>query len=266
MRIEKTWRLGAFLFGLVVTACAACDVFRPLLASGADFTNSAGMEFVFISPGAFIRERRLIVHGDSSAGGAGRADSCTVTISRPFYLGRYEVTREQWYSVMQIQGKPEDAERPAQVSWNDAQEFIRRLNQKEGHVRYRLPTEAEWEYAASAGAGVPFFVNANAHLADYAWFRGNSGLGPSPVGLKAASPWGLYDIYGNVWEWVQDWFGEYPAADETDPVGPAAGTGRVARGCSWKDDAVFCQSSARSSNAPGVRFDCVGFRLAFSPE
>jgi formylglycine-generating enzyme required for sulfatase activity len=266
MRIEKKWRLGVFLFGLVMIVLGACNAFCPPQAGGADFTNSIGMEFVFIPPGAFIRERKLIAHGGSPTEGVGRAGTCTVTISRPFYLGRNEVTREQWCSVMATRTMPEGADLPAQVSWNDAQEFIRRLNAKEGHARYRLPTEAEWEYAAGAGVGVFFFMNANAHLSEYAWFKGNSGLEPSPVGQKAPNPWGLYDIYGNVWEWVQDWFGEYPATDETDPVGPSVGTGRVARGCGWKDDPTFCQSITRSSNAPDVRFDFIGFRIVLLPE
>jgi formylglycine-generating enzyme required for sulfatase activity len=131
---------------------------------------------------------------------------------------------------------------PATASWNDAQEFIRRLNQKEGHARYRLPSEAEWEYAARAGTITAYsFGNDKNLLGRYAWFGEDFATGSThPVGQKLPNPWGLYDIHGNVWEWVQDWYGErfYANSPSIDPARPSSGAGRVVRGGSWHQTAT----------------------------
>jgi formylglycine-generating enzyme required for sulfatase activity len=161
------------------------------------------------------------------------------------------------------------------VSWDDVQEFIKRLNRKEGHNRYRLPTEAEWEYAARAGTKSDFFFAegkktiSEADLAGYAWFSNNSGKTMHPVGQKKPNPWGLHDIYGNVAEWVQDadsfkYYGN-TVEPSTDPV-VLRGTRRVSRGGSWIDPAERCSSVRRYVSSPDFRFSKFGFRLALSPE
>jgi formylglycine-generating enzyme required for sulfatase activity len=192
-----------------------------------------------------------------------------VTIGKPFYLGKYEVTQAQWTAVMgnnpsKFKGQDNPVE---QVSWDDAQAFIKRLNQKEGHNRYRLPTEAEWEYAARAGTtGAYSFGDDVDGLGRYAWYRDNSGDKTHPVGRKEANPWGLYDMHGNVWEWVQDWYGDYSSASVTDPKGPSAGSMRVFRGGSWRYSARLCRAANRYACPPDTRYANLGFRLALSPE
>jgi formylglycine-generating enzyme required for sulfatase activity len=184
-----------------------------------------------------------------------------VTISRPFYIGKYEVTQAQWRAVMgsnpsSFKGDNLPVE---QVSWEDCQEFIRRLNAKTGGG-WRLPTEAEWEYACRAGtsgdyAGV---------LDQMAWYDSNSGRTTHPIGQKQPNAWGLYDMHGNVWEWRQDWYDSdfYGRSPGTDPVGPSSGSTRVLRGGSWNFSAAFCRSAIRHWFAPSLRYDSLGFRLA----
>ena len=149
-----------------------------------------------------------------------------VTISRGFYLGKYEITQGQWESVMG--SNPSyfgGSNRPVeQVSWNDVQEFIGRLNEAAGEEVYRLPTEAEWEYACRAGTTTRWsFGDDEGQLGEYAWYTGNnSPYGTKEVGTKRPNPWGLYDMHGNVWEWCQDWYGSYTSDSQIDPAGPAA--------------------------------------------
>ena len=154
-----------------------------------------------------------------------------------------------------------------QVSWNDTQEFIRRLNQKEGGNSYRLPTEAEWEYAARAGTTTPFNTG-NCLSTDQANYDGNNPLSgcskgeyrKTTVRTGAFSPnaWGLYDMHGNVWEWVQDWKGDYPSGSVTDPAGPLSGSCRVYRGGGWDNDARGCRSANRNVITPDIRLDGSG--------
>jgi formylglycine-generating enzyme required for sulfatase activity len=143
-----------------------------------------------------------------------------VNITKTFYLGRFEVTQAQWQAVMgtnpsRFKGDSRPVER---VSWNDAQDFIAKLNARKDGYNYRLPTEAEWEYAARAGNTDSGLAN----LGQAAWFADNSGHETHPVGQKAANKWGLYDMQGNVWEWMQDWHGGYPRDKVTDPIGPTS--------------------------------------------
>jgi formylglycine-generating enzyme required for sulfatase activity len=189
----------------------------------------------------------------------------TVRISRPFYLGKYEVTQGQWEAIM---GKNPsrftgDPNRPVeQVSWEDVQEFLQRLNAREGGARYRLPTEAEWEYAVRAGSTTAYsFGDSTSQLGQYAWHDGNAGGATHPVGRLQPNAWGLHDMHGNVWEWVQDWKGTYPSGTVTDPTGPQSGSYRVSRGGSWNYAARYCRSANRDDFAPAYRHFYLGFRL-----
>jgi formylglycine-generating enzyme required for sulfatase activity len=182
-------------------------------------------------------------------------------------LGKYEVTQQQWMAVMgdnpsKFKGRSNPVE---QVSWDDVQDFIRRLNQKEGTNKYRLPTEAEWEYAARAGTTSTWsFGDDASDTGRYAWYRDNR---THPVGQKQPNAWGLHDMHGNAYEWVQDWYddGYYARSPGTDPKGPSTGAFRVLRGGGWGDSARFLRSASRSYNAPDSRPGDLGFRLAFSP-
>ena len=145
------------------------------------------------------------------------------------------------------------------VSWDDAQEFIGRLNGRSGGNRYRLPTEAEWEYAARAGTtGDRYTANLDAIV--WCGFSLASG-GTRPVGQKESNAWGLHDMLGNVWEWVEDWYDSYPGGAVTDPRGPGSGSSRVLRGGGWLSYASHCRSSYRNYDTPGYRFHYLGFRL-----
>ena len=154
-----------------------------------------------------------------------------------------------------------------QVSWNDVQEFIKKLNQKEGTNKYRLPSEAEWEYACRAGSKTRFyFGDSNGSLEQYAWYNSNSSSKTHPVAKKKPNAWGLYDMHGNVWEWCQGWKGDYPSGHVTDPDGPSSGSRRVVRGGSWVSPAGYCRSAFRIRVDPGVWDGFLGFRPAFWPE
>ena len=190
-----------------------------------------------------------------------------VRITKPFYLGMYEVTQAQWKAVMgNNPSKYKDCgdDCPVEmVKWNDVQEFINKLNQKEGSNKYRLPTEAEWEYACRAESNTKFsFGDDVGVLGQYAWYVENSGGSTHPVGQKKPNAWGLYDIHGNVWEWVYDRYGNYPPAPVTDPTGPPSGASRVIRGGSWLNVPGDARSAYRSKYTPGFSYHLLGFRLA----
>ena len=187
-----------------------------------------------------------------------------VTFTRDFYLGRHPVNQRQWETVTgnnPSHFKGED--RPVEtVSWEDVQQYIQKLNELAGEARYRLPTEAEWEYACRAGSNGEYcFGDQEAILGKYAWYNNNSNQETHPVGLKRPNAWGLFDMHGNVWEWVQDWRGDYPSGSVTDPEGPSSGSVRVYRGGSWGINAWLCRSALRLFNAPDFRIDRLGFRL-----
>ena len=160
------------------------------------------------------------------------------------------------------------------VAWHDAQRFIRKLNDLESSThRYRLPTEAEWEYAARAGSETAFAngiirvldCGYDATLDQIGWYCGNSNRYPhDPVATKKPNAWGLYDMHGSVWEWCSDWYGPYPSGAVTDPVGPSKGEERVLRGGGATDESQSCRSANRFSLGPDIRFDNIGFRLVRS--
>ena len=221
-----------------------------------------GMEFVGIPPGEFLM-------GSTSRHAADRERPVTrVRISKGFYLGKTEVTQAEWQAVM--------GNNPShfsgcgrcpveEVSWEDVQAFIGRLNARSGGERYRLPTEAEWEYAARAGTTTDTYagdvterLGNDPVLNRIAWYEENSGDRTHPVGQKSPNPWGLYDMLGNVFEWVGDWNGAYPGGTVTDPTGLGAGSYRLNRGGGWFYVGEYCQSAKRAGI---IRGSFVGFRL-----
>lgn len=189
----------------------------------------------------------------------------SVTLSG-FYIGRYEVTQEQWQAVMGSNPSGfKGAKRPVEhVSWDDCQEFIRKLNQLTGK-NFRLPTEAEWEYAARGGNKSRGYIYSGSNvIGDVAWYGENSGRQTHNVGTKAPNELGLYDMSGNVLEWCQDWYDSsyYSNSPQTNPTGPSSGSIRVLRGGSWYDSASYCRAANRGSISPTFRYYNIGLRLA----
>jgi len=188
----------------------------------------------------------------------------TVTLST-FSINRYEVSQAQWQAVMGTNPSSfiacgEDCP-VEQVSWDDVQLFLDRLNTLTARS-YRLCTEAEWEYAARAGSTAKWSCgNDEACLDDTAWFKKTSGQSPHPVGDKEPNAWELYDMSGNVWEWVNDRYGDYPAEEATNPAGPGNGTQRVRRGGGWLNLSRNCRCSSRGGSSPDTTVNSVGFRL-----
>lgn len=234
-------------------------------------SRQLGAKFVLIPAGTFLMGSPIDEPGRDNDESPRRR----VTISRPFYMQTTEVTQGQWKRV--IGNNPSyfmscgDDCPVEQVSWSDAQEFIRRINSMEGTDQYRLPTEAQWEYAARAGTMTPYNTG-NCLSTDQANYDGNNPLSGCAngeyrrktvqVGSFAPNPWGLYDMHGNVWEWVHDRYGVYPSGSVTDPEGPKSGLYHVARGGSWGYRARYCRSASRLSPFISYeRFNRVGFRL-----
>lgn len=230
-------------------------------------TNSIGMKFVRIPAGTFIMGENLPL----SEGKDDERPAHEVTISKPFYIAIHEVTQKQWRDVMGSNPSLHKGdENPVDsVSWKDAQKFISRLNRREGHSRYRLPTEAEWEYAARGGAKTRYFWGNDAgQLPDHAWVTANAGGSTHPVGMKKPNAFGIYDTSGNVREWVNDWYDDayYASCSKIDPHGPLQGYGRTYRGGS-KDGAEFpTRSSYRWRETPDTTAQNLGFRLAMDAE
>ncbi|MDD6902038.1 MAG: formylglycine-generating enzyme family protein [bacterium] len=188
-----------------------------------------------------------------------------VTLSS-YMIGKTEVTRELWQVVMG--SKPNHfigANLPVEtVSWNDCQEFITKLNELTGK-KFRLPTEAEWEYAARGGnKSQGYKYSGSITLDDVAWYSSNSSSKTHPVATKAPNELGIYDMSGNVWEWCSDRYGDYSSSAQTNPTGPASGANRVLRGGGWSDDARYCRVSFRSSLSPDGSYSYMGFRLCLS--
>lgn len=189
-----------------------------------------------------------------------------VTLS-DYYIGRYEVTQKEWQAVMgDNPSKFYGDNLPVDyVSWNDCQDFINKLNQLTG-LKFRLPTEAEWEFAARGGKqskGYKYSGSDNAK--NIAWYEKNSGSKPHQVGTKEPNELGIYDMSGNVGEWCGDWYGRYSSSAQTNPTGPSSGSGRVLRGGGWSRDAGYCRVSDRSLINPSIRGNFSGFRVVLVP-
>lgn len=220
--------------------------------------NSIGMRFVRIPAGTFQM--------GSEKGQDDEVPVHEVTISEPFYMGALEVTQQQWTQVMDHNpSRFKDPFHPVeQVSWHDAQAFIDSLNAREDVDLYRLPTEAEWEYAARGGAQTPFsFGTSTDSLKAYAWYNVNADEQTWPVGRKNANPFGLHDVYGNVWEWVQDTYNPfyYHFSPTVDPKNDQNSSARAMRGGGW----LSIKKDVRAANRAWTRGDIgsrmIGFRL-----
>ena len=226
----------------------------PLLDIDSDMEKVSGGTF---SMGATSEQ--------GSDAGYNESPTHSVTLS-DYYIGKYEVTQALWQSIMG--GNPSyfkgDNLPVENVSWNDCQTFITKLNQLTG-LKFRLPTEAEWEYAARGGNKSKGYKYAGSNtIGQVAWYNGNSSSKTHPVGQKLPNELGIYDMSGNVWEWCQDWYGDYNSSSQTNPTGPSSGSYRVARGGGCYNDATGCRVSGRDGGYPTDALNYLGFRLALS--
>ena len=254
------------------------DVYGNLIHKGTDEKTgmpkeirhkTTGIHLVLIAPGSFQM--------GSNNGHNDEKPVHKVTITKPFYLGKYEVTQAEWFEAMN--SKPWRNEKNAgrvttasvnHVSWNQCQEFLVKLNQSSGlksGMRFALPTEAQWEYACRAETTTKYYFGDDASkLGDYAWFNKNAfevnEKYAHPVGKKKPNAFGLYDMHGNVWEWCQDWYGDYQSTSAIDPSGPTGGKRRVMRGGSWYDSPFGCRSAGRLGFFPVMRTGDIGFRVS----
>jgi formylglycine-generating enzyme required for sulfatase activity len=265
-------KLSVFLSSSLMIGVILLD--RQVFAqSPKEIINSIEIKLVLIPNGTFMMGSPIEEEG--------RYDNEVqhkVTISRDYYLGVTEVTQGQYEKVMgtnpskfqkQVILNKDSSMYPVEkVSWEDAVSFCKRLSElpdeKTAGRVYRLPTEAEWEYACRAESETAFHFGGSSKLSDdFAWF-GNSNKQTHPVGQKKPNAWGLYDMHGNVFEWCGDWFNEYPKGAVSDPTGPKEGVLRVFRGGSWEFGAASGRSATRFFTAPFGRGDWIGFRVALS--
>jgi formylglycine-generating enzyme required for sulfatase activity len=233
----------------------------------ANKTEPFSIEMVFVNGGLFT----MGCTSKQTDCGDDEKPAHQVTVS-DFYIGKYEVTEKQWRDVMgsdptELYFKDCDNCPVEKVSWNDVQKFINKLNQKTGK-NYRLPTEAEWEYAARGGistskAYATKYAGGN-NLSDVGWYSDNSSSKTHPVGQKKENELGIYDMTGNVWEWCSDWYSKYGKSSQTNPKGPETGSRRVLRGGSWSDYLQVCRVSWRDRYDPDYCNLNVGFRLVLS--
>jgi formylglycine-generating enzyme required for sulfatase activity len=249
-----------------VTHKSSVDLLDKTLFASLDFS------FVNIPTGTFIMgspEFELGRNNDET--------QHEVTITKGFYMQTALVTQRQWKALMgsnPSRFSEESYDRPVDnVSWYDCQQFIKRLNSMKEDT-YRLPTEAEWEYACRAGSSdqctegeiIELFCGHDHNLDVVGWYCGNSNRMPHPVAQKNPNSWELYDVHGNLMEWCQDWYGEYDAIPQKDTTGPVTGPGRVIRGGSWFSCAKNCRSASRFHWSPNSKSDFIGFRLVKEQE
>lgn len=236
----------------------------PVMPGGAgEYTvNGVTFKMVAVKGGTFT----MGATSEQSNPSSGEKPTHTVTLS-DFAIGETEVTQELWQAVMGTNPSyfTGDLQRPVeQVSWNDCQTFIEKLNELTG-MQFSLPTEAQWEYAARGGASSQGYQYSGSNtLGDVAWFGSNSSSTTHPVKSKQPNELGLYDMSGNVLEWCQDWLGSYSSSPQTDPTGPSSGSYRVVRGGSWNNTVASCRVPYRGGNSPSSRYKFDGLRLALS--
>jgi formylglycine-generating enzyme required for sulfatase activity len=283
------------MIGLVLALACSAPLFAQdsQLADQPMVVNHLRMRLVAIPSGRFAM-------GSSADQKEAESDETlhSVQLTSRFYLGQTEVTQEQYQRVMGANpshfkdaGDGSRKDYPVEnVSWDDAVDFCRRLSElpeeQAAGRRYRLPSEAEWEYACRSGGQGAFAVGEGKRLEDHGWFANNSGLRPldatalwkedqanymerilgnkgstSRVGQKLPNAWGIHDMHGNVWEWCSDWYGDYPVGTVVDPKGPESGTARVARGGGWHNPGSFCRSAFRFRDDPAQRDYDIGFRV-----
>lgn len=276
---------------------------RSSAPSEAAITNSLKMTFVKVPAGSYLMGSGISpsevvnMYGGQKSWYEEELPQHKVTLTDPYYMQTHEVTVGQWRSFVDDTDYKTEAEtnggatvlikttwqekkghywdkpgfeqtenHPVTcISWNDACAFARWLSNREGRT-YRLPYEAEWEYACRAGSADRFcFGNNLAKLGTYAWYWNNSERHPHPVGQKKPNSWGLFDVHGNVWEWCLDWHAKYPEGPVTNPEGPASGSAKIYRGGSAYSHPRFCRSAFRGGYQPDGRFSSLGFRLVLIP-
>ncbi|MDY0041306.1 MAG: formylglycine-generating enzyme family protein [Desulforhabdus sp.] len=232
----------------------------------------ASVSFVYISPGGF-----LMGSTDEEFGSHNDEALHEVVLTKGFYMQATLVTQRQWRALMGTNPSTFNggsADRPVDgVSWNDCRLFINKLNAIGGY-KYRLATEAEWEYACRAGTSSPFPSGPpnpseqeyDVSLCERGWYRSNSGGKTNRVAQKKPNPWGLYDMHGNLCEWCEDWYGKYGSSTQMDPVNTKMSASRVCRGGCWMSVAQNCRSACRFSWPPNCRSDFIGFRLVRDEE
>jgi formylglycine-generating enzyme required for sulfatase activity/outer membrane protein OmpA-like peptidoglycan-associated protein len=242
------------------------------LGQPSEYTNSIGMKFIRVPAGTF-----MMGSPDTEIRRSGNEILHQVTLTQPYYLQSTEVTQQQWFDVMGTY--PSHFENcgmrcPVEnVRYSDVMEFIKRLNEMENTIHYRLPTEAEWEYAARAGTTSAFFngpmvvegdFSTNPYLDEVGWYYRNSGQATRPVALKSPNPWGFYDMHGNVWEWCSDWQRPYSFYPKIDPQGAQFAKAKIRRGGSWAHYPEYCRSAYRSWFDPEDTNPEMGFRVAIT--
>jgi len=224
-----------------------------------NFTTVSAFEMVFVQGGTFT----MGSFGDIVEPNEKPAHKVTLS---SFNIGKYEVTEGEWKTIMGSNPSkvPKGNNYPVEgVSWHDVQEFVSKLNVRTGK-NYRLPTEAEWEYAAKGGEQTIIYeYSGGSNINDLAWYIGNSSNGKRTVGTQAPNQLGIYDMSGNVYEWCEDWYGTYSGEEQSNPTGPSFGSNRVMRGGSWNSNASGCRNAARFSKNPNERNLDIGFRLVF---
>jgi formylglycine-generating enzyme required for sulfatase activity len=222
------------------------------------------IEMLLVPPGTF--QMGCIMGSNLYGCDSSEQPAHLVTLTNAFYLGRYEVTQLQWMATMgsnpsYFQGQPDTASRPVErVSWNTIQGYL-------SVTDFRLPTEAEWEYACRAGTQTPFYNGSqdDSTVAALAWYSSNSVSMTRPVGGKIANAFGFHDMLGNVWEWVNDWYGGYTSEAQTNPTGPVSPSSPVIRGGSCNLNSFYVRSSHRNTVSPSTVSGYCGFRVARNP-
>ena len=231
-------------------------------ASGAGTTPVEMSKVLTLDLGGGVMMEAVLIPAGTFSMGSGRGPFKDekpvheVTISQPFYLGKYPVTQQQWQAITGSNpSRFKEAKRPVDgISWKDGQDFCREVSARTGKT-VRLPTEAEWEFACRAGSTTDYcFGDSPAALAEYAWYESNSGGNTHAIGEKRPNAWGLYDMYGNVWQWCQDWYDPkyYADSPRIDPQGPARSDreAHVLRGGAWHAKASYCRSAQRGGDFP----------------